>query len=443
MIDQPDTILYATVDSLRKDAVTAEQMPYVHGLAHDGLWFDQMISCAPATAASFTALMASRYFSDVDGVGLPDRQFTTLAEGLPADYRTIGRSTNQFTSSYYNYDRGFDWFDSPADGLKFTIRRHLDEEDTLFKLLERGYHLALRATSDGGGSRGNFNTPADTVNSEVLNARDPSAAREFIWCHYMDPHHPYEPPTAYLPASVDSRAEGQRLSQELPGRVPAERSADVERCRELYHAECQYFDDTFADFHDQLPKDTLIVLVGDHGELLGEHDRLGHPHEMWQELINVPCLIYHPDLPSTTIETQQTTLDLAPTLLRLIGADVPSSMRGRPIDVPDPDGRSRVYGTIETPDNVGFARTAAYKWVRHNSHRSTQTDQGELLFPVADGTETVELGREEASREPEIAADLRAEFEDTVAAPPLATGRQFEDEQVKQHMADLGYLQQQ
>lgn len=438
MID-PDTILYATVDSLRQDVV-AETMPYVHRLAKDGIWFEQMVSCAPATAASFTALMASRYYSDVDGVGLPSHEFTTLAEAVPQQYRCVGRSTNQFTSSYYNYGRGFDEFESPSDGLKFTIRRYLSEEDLLFKILEWGYHQYLRSTSGSSGGRGSFNTPCEVVNGQLLAGAD-SATPTFLWGHYMDPHHPYEPPAEYLPDAIDSRAYGQRISQELPGKVPDDRQEDLRRCRDLYHAECRYFDDSFSEFHGELPEDTLVILVGDHGELLGEHGRLGHPHEMWRELITVPCLIHHPELPSVSVTSQQTTLDLAPTILDLIGAAVPGSMRGEPIDIENPSAREIAYGTIETPEQVGFARTVEHKWVRHQSHRSTQADHGELLFETG-GDETVPIGRENTGEHPDVVGALRERYEDTVATDSLATGRRFEDEQVRQHMADLGYLDQ-
>lgn len=440
MIEPPQTILYATVDSLRKDAVTPEKMPHVAELADEGIWFEQMVSCAPATAASFVALMASRYYSDVDGIGLPDREFTTLAESLPADYHRGGHSTNQFTSAFYNYDRGFDAFGSPSQGWKFAIRKHLDEEGALFNALEWGYHQYLRVRADNGGSPTRFNPTAEAVH-DVLDAQRPVDGREFLWAHYMDPHHPYEPPDEYLPESVESRGEAQRISRELPGRVPDGRMADLRRCRDLYHAECRSFDDAFGEWHATLPEDTLVVLVGDHGELLGEHGRLGHPHEMWEELINVPCLMYHPDLPSMTVDTLQTTLDLPPTITDLAGGVVPRSMRGSPIN-PKTPGRDRVFGTIETPENVGFARSADYKWVRHLSRRSTQDDHGELLFSLT-APERLNIGREYADRYGGTVEDLRDSFEDAVGSEPVATGHQFGDGQVKRHMADLGYLQQQ
>lgn len=441
MIDDNTNIVYATVDSLRYDRVTENTMPYLASLRENGVWFEDMHSVAPATAASFTGLMASRYYSDIDGIGLPAEEFSTLAEALPPRYHCVGRSTNQFTSAYYNYDRGFDWFNSPSQGLKFQVRRHLDEDGPLFKMLEWSYQQALLVFGGGGeGGVGTFNTRAQTVHNEV---RDRLHEPFFAWLHYMDPHHPYEPPAEWLPDSVPDKTTAQRISRDLPGRVPDDRQDDLGRCRELYDAECRAWDDAFRTFHESLPDDTLLIVVGDHGELLGEHGRLGHPHEMWSELVHVPCLIYHPDVEPTTIESQQTTLDLAPTILDLVGARTPAAMRGTPIDLRHgPDPSEVVYGVIETPENVAYARASEVKWLRHHSRRSTQDDHGELLVRC-NSEEDVDGGRRLAGNREDVVARLRGAFTDEIGEGTGATARQMADEQVKRHMADLGYLEQQ
>jgi len=437
-------ILYVTVDSLRKDRVTPDVMPYLSEVKEDGIWFDEMYSTAPATAASFTALIASRYYSDVEGIGLPDEEFTTLGEAFDdAGYQTVGRSTNKFTSSYYNYDRGFDVFDSPTSGLKFTIRRYLDEDSPLFKFLEWGYHHWLEFNAGQGEHQLSWwNTPAEDVNDYAREQVDGLDEPWFTWLHHMDPHHPLELPEDYLPESVADRGEGQALTRELPGRVPAGRSDDLETVIELYEAECRHWDDEFRSLHQSLDDDTLVVVVGDHGELLGEHDRYGHPHEMWRELTNVPCVIYHPDLPSATIGSLQSTIDLPPTLLDLAGIDTPFSMRGSPIDITNPAPREHAVGTIETPDNVGMVRTQDWTWMRHESRRSSQDNQGELVYPASE-EDVAAGGMQNANRREDICQQLAGVFEDTVDSEPAAAGHTMENEQVKQHMADLGYLQQQ
>lgn len=443
MLDEPN-ILLCTVDSLRKDRVNSETMPYTAELADGGIWFSDMHSTAPATAASFVSLMASRYYSDVEGIGLPDDEFVTLAEALPEGYQTVGHSANKFTSSYYNYDRGFDDFESPTSGLKFAVRRHLDEDSRLFQLLEWGYHHWLEFNAGRGEHQQSWwNESAEEVNYCLSKAVD-SERPWFVWAHHMDPHHPLEPPEEYLPDSVFDRGEAQSLSRQLPGLVQPHRKADLPAIRDLYDAECRYWDDQFREMHETVPENTLVVVVGDHGELLGEHDRYGHPHEMWAELTNVPCLMYHPDLPDLDIQSLQSTIDLAPTLLSLVGQSTPPSMRGTPIDVTHPTEREQAYGTIETPDHVGAVRTDEWTWMRHESRRSTQDNDGELLFSAdADDDERLAVGKRGAEDNPDVVKRLSAEFEAEIDGDEAATGHTMENEQVRQHMADLGYLEQQ
>lgn len=438
-LDQPNVLL-CTVDSLRADRVTEETMPTLASLADEGVSFTDIVSTAPATAASFVGLIASRYYADVEGIGLPDEEFTTIAEALPEAYSTIGYSTNQFTSSYYNYDRGFDQFTGESQGIKFKVRKTLNEDGSLFQALEWGYQQYLTLTSDtDAGAPSYFNTPAETVNQQIADSVAAEDGPTFAWAHHMDPHHPYEPPEPYLPESVEDRGQAQRLSRELPGLVPEDRSDDLDRCIDLYDVECQYWDEEFSALLDEMPDNTLTIVVGDHGELLGEHDRLGHPHEMWEELVRVPLIIHHPDLPSETIQSQQSTIALAPTILDLLGVDTPADMRGSPIDLNQTEPRERAFGTIETPDHVGMVRTPSRKWVRHQSRRPSQTPHDDMLFEHDD--ESVRAGIEHASEESSITSQLGRAFDREMQSSAQAEGRRATDSQVKRHLADLGYAE--
>lgn len=435
-------ILLCTVDSFRKDRVDEDITPYTKELADEGVWFDNMQATAPATAASFVGLMASRLYSDTEGIGLPEEEFRTLAEVLSENgYTNIGHSTNQFTSSYYNYDRGFDKFQSPTSGLKFLIRKHLDEDGPLFRFLEWGYHIWLQTNASSSEHQLSWwNEPAESVNDNLLSWQRDLEDPWFMWAHHMDIHHPLEPPEEYLPDSVPDRGYGQRISRELPGRIPEGRGEDMSAIRDLYEAECRYWDDEFKKLHSELPDDTLTIVVGDHGELLGEHGRFGHPHEMWKELLNVPCLVHHPDIESDRIEELQTTIDLAPMILSLAGCDTPPEMRGKPIDIDDVSEREQIYGTIETPDHVGMSMNPEYKWVRHMSRRSTQEEHGELLFATG-SEESLESGRSMKTSNNQIARKLRNNFDETTSGESVLA-MAADDEQVRRHLADLGYLQQ-
>lgn len=82
----------------------------------------------------------------------------------------------------------------------------------------------------------------------------------------------------------------------------------------------------------KLDKNTIIILLGDNGFYLGEHGLAGKwfGHE---ESIRVPLIVYDPRLPSQLRGQKRSemalNIDIAPTILSLAGAQIPSSMQGR------------------------------------------------------------------------------------------------------------------
>src|SRR6185503_3649262 len=105
---------------------------------------------------------------------------------------------------------------------------------------------------------------------------------------------------------------------------------------------------------------TVIVVSGDHGEEFYEHGNLGHSHALWQELVHVPLLIWAPDLAPKRITTQVRLMDVAPTILDLVGL-----ARG----LPDAQGASLrpVIAGTETADRpapmeVGGDQKPGWQW---------------------------------------------------------------------------------
>ncbi|WP_323174535.1 sulfatase-like hydrolase/transferase [Natrialba sp. PRR66] len=77
-------------------------------------------------------------------------------------------------------------------------------------------------------------------------------------------------------------------------------------------------------------EDTLVIYTSDHGELLGEGGELGHSSPMRPELVYVPTLFCHPELPTTTIDDAAFHhADLLPTVLDVLGVDVATRTAGR------------------------------------------------------------------------------------------------------------------
>jgi arylsulfatase A-like enzyme len=117
-------------------------------------------------------------------------------------------------------------------------------------------------------------------------------------------------------------------------------------------------------------KNTLIAFVADHGSRGGGMPQraTGDVISMYDELLHVPMALFHPSLPSGTVDRVCSTLDLPPTLLDLAGIPAPSSFRGRSIlgDAPPEDhvlmenlGRGPCDMDLK-PINIGV-RTQQYK----------------------------------------------------------------------------------
>lgn len=79
----------------------------------------------------------------------------------------------------------------------------------------------------------------------------------------------------------------------------------------------------------KLKDKTLIVLVSDHGELLGEHGRFFHCGEMAPELRDVPLIFYHPDFKERIHNEIASHLDVLPTILKLLNLPIPKHLKGK------------------------------------------------------------------------------------------------------------------
>src|SRR5262249_36128953 len=69
--------------------------------------------------------------------------------------------------------------------------------------------------------------------------------------------------------------------------------------------------------------DTAIILTADHGEGFGEHGIIGHGREIWEPLIRVPLILYVPGATARRVTEKRSHIDLAPTIMDLLGVEPP------------------------------------------------------------------------------------------------------------------------
>jgi arylsulfatase A-like enzyme len=87
-----------------------------------------------------------------------------------------------------------------------------------------------------------------------------------------------------------------------------------------------------------LDRSTLVVVVGDHGEAFGRHKQYGHAGRIFEANVHVPCMLINPVLFPGGREDDRVAglLDLAPTVLQLLGEPRPESFQGRSLFEPTP-----------------------------------------------------------------------------------------------------------
>ena len=76
--------------------------------------------------------------------------------------------------------------------------------------------------------------------------------------------------------------------------------------------------------------DTLIVVTGDHGEMLGEHGELNHGFFIYEGALRVPLVMRVPRAPAAArqVDIPVSLIDIVPTILSLVGAEVPKEVQG-------------------------------------------------------------------------------------------------------------------
>jgi hypothetical protein len=159
---------------------------------------------------------------------------------------------------------------------------------------------------------------------------------------------PYEPHTPYrFHAGISDRfhrgpwgppvgksVDGGLLSALSSGKVKLTET-QWDQLRALYDGEVEYFDGCFATLLDGLAElgvadNTAVVLTSDHGEGMFEHRRMGHAFGHYAELADVPLVLMGKGLVTSgrKIETVTSHLDIAPTILALMGVEPDERTQG-------------------------------------------------------------------------------------------------------------------
>lgn len=139
----------------------------------------------------------------------------------------------------------------------------------------------------------------------------------FMWVHYFDPHHPYELHAEYSDLPLVPRAVNAQAAKRTP--------EEAQRI-EAYDSEIAFDDHDLGKTLKLLDdlgvrENTLIVVVADHGESLGEHGYVGHGDHIYQQIVHVPMIFSYPKAvpPGIVVQSDASLVDVMPTILDLAG----------------------------------------------------------------------------------------------------------------------------
>ena len=334
MTGRPNVIL-VVLDTVRADRVSGlgyerETTPNLDAFLADATTFTDAVAHAPWSVPSHASLLTGEYPSE-HGATITEPILThgpTLPELLSAaGYGTYGFSANEYVRPATGFARGFDEFHTPgptepaalADLLAPVVHR-ITGTATVRRPVDRAFDL-LRG-------RGALSTdPAsptdDGLLGTVTDVTDSADDPFFLFANLIDPHLPRSPAPEHVDRFVDADlADTPVVTNEraktLGGAELSERG--FRKLSQLYDADLRTMDERFGAFLDRLRSagvlsDSLVVVVSDHGEHLGEFDLVGHQFSVFDSVVSVPLAVRFPGGGPDTVDEQVETRRVFHTVL--------------------------------------------------------------------------------------------------------------------------------
>jgi len=478
-----NNILLVVIDTARADVVREMmrngQLPALSALTDGGLEFTNAISPSPWTLPAHASIFTGQRASDHGthaGAKLFDPEEWTVAEHLQRDgYRTVGISGNIWISPEFGFDRGFDHLSmkydrfwsganltgvSEAETLGAKLRNFREAVDlrTVVPTLANGVYSKWYAENR---DKGAANTTRRTRKWLRRHADDQEPFFYFI--NYLEPHLPYEPreefAKPFLPKGVGYE-EARRIEQDAWGYTAGDveySEEEFETFRALYRAELSYVDRQIGKLLTELDDrgirdETTIIVVGDHGENIGDHGFMDHQYCLYQTLVHVPLIIDGSGVDPGKISALVETRDIFPTILDVADHAVPDDETisdntlledpERPFAIseylaPQPSMESLREWVGANADTDGLDRTL----------RAIQTEVWKLIEGSDGSVELYDLSEDPSETESvateatNVVDQLRYELDQNDVPLAYRSSGEFDaSEASRQRLEDLGYI---
>ncbi len=304
-------IIFITIDTLRADHIGSHgyyrnTTPNIDEFFSDKSIFLNAYSTAPCTVPSVMQMITGSFKYE--------KEAPRLAEILRDNGFNTAAVISQHTFGFMEdpkprYARGFDFYDIQS---KNQVDHHDQTTRTASEISDKALELIDKIRDNG-----NF----------------------FLWLYYFDPHDPYNPPVESRFFSSDNISDPtgdvRMLLYDAEGRYNTDwkqtgfifDEKQVSDYKDLYDGEIHYTDQQVGRVLDRLKElglvnNSIIILLSDHGERLGEDDRWIHCTSIHDTEIHVPLMMSVKGLEidgEKIIDTPVSTIDVFPTILALTG----------------------------------------------------------------------------------------------------------------------------
>ena len=308
--------------------------PNIDRLAKESLVFDQHYCQFPETKASTFLLFRSRYFQ-------PQKKGQRDAISLIAWFQHLGFNTmllaaNPKITASPALVKGFD--NAPQESRRDMSLEALTDKELRNIQIVQSNPVGLSATD--------FFYRPQYLLAEMNSWLAKKPKRPFLtYIHFMPPHIPYDAPKNITdiflgkkpPASW--KAPSAMLAEETgkrPKMFPSTLVGSIENSINLYDANLRWADGAVGKLEQALRKaglfdNTLLIIMGDHGETLAEHGYNWHPTCPYDEVLHIPMIMHFPGkgAPKGRVKTLTQTIDVLPTLLDMHNKPWPATAQGR------------------------------------------------------------------------------------------------------------------
>jgi arylsulfatase A-like enzyme/Flp pilus assembly protein TadD len=393
-------VILISIDTCRADYLSCygynrQTTPNIDQLAGEGILFLNAYSPVPMTLPAHGSMLTGTippFHGIHDNLGYQlGQENETLAEILGRNDFSTGAVISAFVlDSQFGLDQGFDYyndrFEKPVKTLNINERRGGEVNRFALEWLE-----------------------------------EHKSERFFLFLHYYDPHLKYEPPEPFATKFYGNPYAGEiAYTDHCIGQV-------IKKLKDL-----------------GLYESTLIVVTGDHGEMLGEHGENGHMYFIYQSAIKVPFIFKLPGRHmAKKIDESVGIIDIVPTVCSMLGIMIPAQVQGQGQDLTGYFenkhhllSQRHIYCESMGPTRYGgnsLLGMVEGRW------KYIQTTRPELYDLLEDPGETNNLVTKQPHRARILRERLKMVLEESVGKG-ISGSKTVLDEEGRRRLESLGYL---